>query len=183
MAEAVTIQVDGSNTPQELRDLIDRAMADKPAKKDLAELRKYIDFNPGLLSETISLAKVTQQAIIEKVATQPAIKLVVKDDVYMLERGLGMDQAPMIEKLIIQNIVNNWLRLQWVEYQVTGNMGEGVSREQVGWWEKRLSITQGRYLRALETLARVRRMALPDLQVNIAKDGGQQINVAGDIKR
>ena len=101
----------------------------------------------------------------------------------MLERGLGMDQAPMIEKLIIQNIVNNWLRLQWVEYQVTGNMGEGVSREQVGWWEKRLSITQGRYLRALETLARVRRMALPDLQVNIAKDGGQQINVAGDIKR
>ena len=44
MAEAVTIQVDGSNTPQELRDLIDRAMADKPAKKDLAELRKYIDF-------------------------------------------------------------------------------------------------------------------------------------------
>jgi hypothetical protein len=44
------------------------------------------------------------------------------------------------------------------------------------YWEKLLSTAQGRYLKAIETLAKVRRLSkVTPLQVNI---GGQQINVA-----
>ena len=43
------------------------------------------------------------------------------------------------------------------------------------WWEKRLSGAQRRYLRACETLAKIRKMQLPMVQVNI---GQQQLNVA-----
>ncbi len=45
------------------------------------------------------------------------------------------------------------------------------------YWDRRVSGAQARYLRAMEALARVRRLAMPQpLQVNI---GGQQVNVAG----
>ena len=42
--------------------------------------------------------------------------------------------------------------------------------------DRKLSAAQRRYLRACETLARVRKLRLPTLQVNI---GEKQVNVAG----
>jgi len=49
--------------------------------------------------------------------------------------------------------------------------------------DKLLTTTQTRYLKAVETLAKVRRMAknTPSLQINIAQDGGKQINVQGEV--
>jgi hypothetical protein len=50
-------------------------------------------------------------------------------------------------------------------------------------WERVLASKEARYLRAVETLARVRRLLnLPAPQVNINLPGGQQVNVQGDVK-
>jgi hypothetical protein len=46
-------------------------------------------------------------------------------------------------------------------------------------WEHRLSMAQKRYLTACETLAKIRKMAVPALQLNI---GDKQINVAGNLQ-
>ncbi len=44
------------------------------------------------------------------------------------------------------------------------------------YWERKLSTVQYRYLRAIETLARVRKlMGVPMLQINITAEGGQQV--------
>ena len=47
---------------------------------------------------------------------------------------------------------------------------------------RRLSAAQRRFLRACESLARVRKLArtTPALQLNIAARGGQQVNVVTD---
>ena len=43
-------------------------------------------------------------------------------------------------------------------------------------WERKLSTVQRPYLRAIETLARVRKlMGVPMVQINIAAEGGQQV--------
>ena len=50
-------------------------------------------------------------------------------------------------------------------------------------WERILASKEARYLRAVETLALVRRLLnLPAAQVNINMPGGQQLNIAGDLK-
>jgi hypothetical protein len=170
------------NHPPDFADLLISCLKPKPDKKDLQELRKYLTIQPGLLSESMGLAVITQTHLTSKIVHEPASKMAVEDDINVIQKGLGMDQAPMLEKLLIQNVVNTWLRLQWVEYQLAGFMNGESTREQIAWWEKRLSITQGRYLRAIETLARVRKIALPDLQINVASEGGQQVNVAGDLR-
>ena len=46
-------------------------------------------------------------------------------------------------------------------------------------WERRLSMSQRRSLQACETLAKVRKMKLPSVQLNI---GEKQVNVAGDLQ-
>jgi hypothetical protein len=45
------------------------------------------------------------------------------------------------------------------------------------YWERRISMTQKRYLKAIETLARIRKITGPGIQVNISTSGGQQVNV------
>jgi len=54
--------------------------------------------------------------------------------------------------------------------------GETFGLESGHFWDRRLSAAQRRHLRACETLARIRRMGIAALQVNIAR---QQVNVAG----
>jgi hypothetical protein len=71
-----------------------------------------------------------------------------------------------------------WLRLQHIELAYTQAMDSAITCERGAHWERRLTAAQGRYLRACESLARVRRLSRPaPLQVNI---GAQQMNVAGD---
>ncbi len=55
-------------------------------------------------------------------------------------------------------------------------MRDGCSFAAGSYWERKLSTVQYRYLRAIETLARVRKlMGVPMLQINIAATGGQQV--------
>jgi hypothetical protein len=82
--------------------------------------------------------------------------------------------------LLIDQIVVCWLQMYITQYSYSSVMAESVTLNQGNYWERRLTIVQGRYLRAMETLARVRRLSrVTPLQVNI---GGQQVNVAGDVK-
>jgi hypothetical protein len=60
--------------------------------------------------------------------------------------------------------------------------GGSFSLRDMEQWERVLGSKEARYLRAIEELARVRRLLkLPALQVNIVAAGGQQVNVAGDL--
>ena len=98
-----------------------------------------------------------------------------------LETGLTQLAAELthpgdgaLEKLIIGQIVGCWLRLSFVEYSLSiGSVEGSFNMAQGASWEKRASTAQRRYLRAIETLARVRRSRLPAVQVNIAE---QQVN-------
>lgn len=57
-----------------------------------------------------------------------------------------------------------------------------VGIAQAEFFENMLTSAQARLLRAIETLARIRRLArtTPALQINIAHDGGKQVNFQSD---
>ena len=64
------------------------------------------------------------------------------------------------------------------------HMGQDeIDMSVVEFWEKKLNVAQRRFLRASETLEKIRKMSAknPTLQVNIATQSGQQVNVAGNI--
>ncbi len=66
-----------------------------------------------------------------------------------------------------------------MQHSYTANKVGMLTLKQGEYWEKRLSSAQRRYLRACETLARVRKLAQASpLQVNI---GAQQVNGVGGM--
>jgi hypothetical protein len=67
------------------------------------------------------------------------------------------------------------LNMNTVQYQYDATTQKSLTLNQAVHWEERLSAAQRRYQRAPEILAKIRRMKLPAVQVNI---GENQINVA-----
>ena len=97
----------------------------------------------------------------------------------MLKKDLGYGDAPLLEKLLIQQSALCWVKLNLVELSYSGTTAQSITLTLGIYWEKRLSAAQRRFTRACETLARVRKLSrnVPALQFNIAASGGQQVNL------
>jgi hypothetical protein len=184
MANNITVELDIKKISHELAELVEQAYKEKPDPKDIHALRKKLEEVPDLWRAIFDITKVIRDNLIEKAISHKAARIAIERNVSVLLEEFAYENSSPLEKLLIDNIIITWLRLQWVEYQLIGFMGQGeIHMSVVEFWEKRLSISQRRHLRACETLARVRRLLLvkPAVQVNIAAEGGQQVNVAGDL--
>ena len=160
-------------------ELLRRMNQEHPAPEDLRGLRKVLEETPGLWQEVADLADQAASVLVTNVTATPVVKELVRGAYHGLKRDLGHEAAPVLEKVLISQVALAWLRLNILEQGYTGKTmsGTGSFRTEEGdYWERRLCASQRRFLRACETLARVRRIPVAALQVNIAR---QQVNVAG----
>lgn len=171
-------------TPEEgerIIETLDRALrAKKPAKEDLREIRKLLVDRPEMCKAIFSLVDAVQTEIIKyTIGEQDVTKMAVEEYVLNIRDAMGYHDAPIMEKLLIENIVTAWLRVQACESQLAFRMTGQHSIAVLEFWERRLSMAQRRYLSACESLAKIRKMAIPALQLNI---GDKQVNVAGNLQ-
>lgn len=96
-----------------------------------------------------------------------------------LKTELGYHSSPMIERLLIENICVAWVVHDKTLLAYLANIGGGRSFKQAAHAERCLTSAQRRYLRAIETLGRVRKMKLPPVQINIG--GVQAINTTNNV--
>ncbi len=168
----------------DLGSVLARCQGKNTKKADLELLAKQLDANPRAIAELGDLTN----ANIEKMAegfNNPGFALILEKHIPQLKKELGYGIAPMIERLSIDGVVISWLRWQQIEYNYTWQNRQGLSINQAAYWDRSLTAAHARYLKALESLAKIRKLARhdPALQVNIATQGGQQVNVAGDLVR
>jgi hypothetical protein len=188
------ITIDGNKVSRNLKDfdkskinefleVVDRAYKKKPSPKDLAELRKWIDEFPELWRVVFHTARVIEDNFIKNMAQDKASVIAMQKNTEEIRAGFDYETSSMTEKMLIDNIIISWLAVQYANYQLTARVGRDEKIVIIEFWEKRLTTMQRRYLRACETLTRVRRLLSkrPEIQVNIAAQGGQQVNVAGDV--
>jgi len=84
--------------------------------------------------------------------------------------------------MLIEHILTVRLQLIYAEHKYTHCVvNQETTFRQATDWDNLLTSTQTRFIRAIEALARVQRLArnTPALQINIARDGGQQVNLVG----
>ncbi|MET0752669.1 MAG: hypothetical protein ABWZ66_04825 [Pyrinomonadaceae bacterium] len=81
-----------------------------------------------------------------------------KREIKKMRDGLGYEDASELEKILIEQICANYLRVNLLEAGHAQKTVETHTTEAGLYWDKRLSSAQGRYLRACETLAKVRRL-------------------------
>lgn len=162
-------------TDKELIQLLKTVNTEKPKEKDRQAFREYLSKNPDAWKVIGDVAVQTREQLLRSIENAGLIET-TKHGIWELERQFNYADSPVIERLLIENILNCWVHYHMVEYRYTAIMAGSVTAGEGLYWEKRLSTAQRRYLRAIETLAKVRRMKLPALQVNI---GEKQVNVAG----
>ena len=91
-----------------------------------------------------------------------------------LTKELAGPQPSPLERLLVERIVLCWLHLYSAE-ALYAQHRQDLSLRQAEFHQQRLSKAQARYLAAIRTLAQVRRLGVPAVQVNI----GQQQVIAG----
>jgi hypothetical protein len=154
--------------------------AKKPVKEDLLAVQKFLKDYPEMCKAVFALVESTQGLMIKNIMGGVEVaEIGLEEYLVTIRDDMGYHEAPIMEKLLIENIVTTWLRVQYCESQLAFMMGKDRSIKVLEFWERRLSMAQRRYLASCETLAKVRKMKIPVVQVNI---GDKQVNVAGDLK-
>lgn len=167
--------------PDDLKRLIDAVDTKKPDPHAVAELRSYLQAMPDLCAALGDTTLHLQNRLVDRIAPHPVNQIALRQQTAAMRDGLGRRGATQLEQLLIDHAILCWLRLQDVELSYSSAMDRPLPLDQVDYWDRHLAAAQRRFLHALETLARARRLLLPTLQVNIAADGGQQVNVVGDL--
>jgi hypothetical protein len=165
----------------ELQARINKAKEADP--KDIARLHQLALATPGYLSFQHSATQSIRIQLLEKIS-YGASRAVMLAEVDKLAKQLDYDAAPPLERLLIEHILTVRLRLIHAEnaYNICVVNAANVTFKIGEYWDNLLSSAQARFIRAIEALARVRRLArnTPALQINIAQDGGKQINIQGN---
>jgi hypothetical protein len=94
-----------------------------------------------------------------------------------LKASLGYDTSPMVERLLIEAICVAWIIHDKALMSYSDTIGKaGRSFKQELHVERRLTSAQRRYLRAIDSLGKIRKLKLPPVQINIGALGVQAIN-------
>jgi hypothetical protein len=163
----------------ELTQKLDKAK--EPSPGDVARLRKLAS---GMPDEFFTLLTPVREQLIGKMSGgRGMIQAFMLAETDRLKRDLGFTGAPLLEQLLIDHILTARQRL--IHAEMTYNdtiLNNAATIAVVTHRDKLLTSAQTRYLKAIESLAKVRRMMrnTPSLQINIAQDGGKQINVQGE---
>lgn len=147
---------------EEFAALVQSCEKEKPAKADLAKLRGALAKHPDLAGHVGDLAYQAKMQILTNAMPKQRGSTVCIEECYdQMRDELGYKNASAIERSLIEHICLCWLRLHVCELLYESNTKAGLSIAQGLYWEKKLSMHQRRYLRAVETLAKVRRLMEP----------------------
>jgi len=90
-----------------------------------------------------------------------------------MKADLRLSGEGPLEELLISQIALCWLNLMTAERLRNDRWTEGVSYESADFWDRHVARVRTDYLRAIRSLASVRRILVPIVQINIAE---QQVN-------
>ena len=176
----IEMQVADRKDVAAIRAIIDKTNKENPKPEDVAQLKKMLQESPGLWRVAGDFSEHALWKITEDIEGTPFLIESVRAGVGKLKESLGYAVAPPLEKLLINQAALCWLRLNMLERTHWVKTYESHSTETGLYWDRRLLTAQRRFTRACESLARIRKLSrnTPALQVNIATEGGQQVNVA-----
>jgi hypothetical protein len=130
---------------------------------------------PSWLEACGNLARHAEDALIRKfVGKDLAVGEGLRRKLEVMRGELAGPAPTPLERLLAERIITCWLHVYHLEAIYAGK--DSISLELGSYYQKSIDRAHRRYLSAIKTLATVRKLALPVLQVNIAR---KQVNMAG----
>ncbi len=163
-----------------VRRMIDAMYKADPPKEVREAFRNLLQEQPDLALLFGSLPSMARGQSLERFSSFPAMEESIRFQLKQLRADLAGAYASPLEVLLVDAVV-----LCYQDYFSFALLCNTKSKKEttldgMAQWERVLASKEVRYLRAVETLARVRRLLnLPAPQLNINMLGGQQVNVQG----
>ena len=160
---------------RETRELVKRASkGDESSRQAIRALFADGDRGRDLLEGLGSSAEWLKRTIVRKaagknIAFQEAIAIKIES---VRSELAGPDPTPM-ERLLAERAALCWWLVNWYENSVQDC--DRMTIAQANYHQAKIGRAHSRFLSAVRTLAQVRKLALPTLQLNIARN---QVNVA-----
>lgn len=142
----------------------------KGDSKVLPQLKAFANEHPGVFDKATLLGVTTLASVLTTMKISDVASITISGEVDAVRRNLGYGKATQLEKLLIEDVVICWLRMQLMEQVYSQNVApDQYDIAKVDHLERRLSATRRRYLRSVESLARVRGLlSRVGLQINVA---------------
>jgi hypothetical protein len=150
--------------------------ADRGDQNALLATRRLFDMLPNLWDVYGNLADAAEGALVDLYAGQSVVtREALRKRLAEMRVELAGPQASPLEKLSVERVVACWLQPYHADYAYARALKELPSKE-VEFYQRRQDRATRQYLKALRSLAEVRRLLVPALQINIAD---RQVNIAG----
>lgn len=140
------------------------------APEDLARLRALLRVRSANHTETGSLIRNALDRVLHELPATALVRELSADHIERRRCELGYFEAPALERPLIDHLLLCEARMGLVEQHYSAMLQGSISLDVARYWEHRLSATQQRYLRAVETLARIRRVRVELLRIT-SSDG------------
>lgn len=162
--------------PQAFNKIVQRAA--KGDAKALAEVRAVTKAHPEVWNALgTDIAGVVRDAMIKLLTGEDAVmRDFVNHQLGKMKKGLIGEQPSPLERLLAERICACWLQVQYAEWIYAAKTKASVTLAHGDYLQRQVDRAQARYLAAIRTLAQVRKLGLPNVQVNI---GEKQVNIAG----
>jgi hypothetical protein len=132
------------------------------------EMRQILDEHPSIWKDIGDLGKQAEQALVESaVGNGTFAKSAVLKKLEDLRSQLLAESSSPIERLLVDRVAVTWLALAIAEGVYYRSLAERLDQHEDEWQQKRMERAQRRHLAAVKTLAQVRRLRVPVVQVNI----------------
>lgn len=139
------------------------------------KVRALLARAPEWIGRLGTLVADAERTIIAEGIGQVLAEEAVYAELRELRSSLAEPGDGALERLLVQHAALRWLALMVAETGRTARWRQGTPSETGDFWDRHVSRLNSDFLRASRTLATVRRLRLPAVQVNIAE---QQVNVA-----
>ena len=126
-------------------------------------VRAWMKENPDELRELGELAALARERVVSCATTWVAEQESVKRRMDRMTQELGYESSNILEQMAITQVVLNWVRLYFLEINLSNATRGSHNRESAHYWDRRVTVAQGRYNQALTTLAKLRKLKLPDI--------------------
>ena len=101
----------------------------------------------------------------------------------LMKKELNYENSERLEKMLIEQVITSWMWLASAQSVMLRATEEKKLFRKGPVLYKYVKSAQDRFLKAVETLAKVRKLASKDpaLRINVASNGGKLVNVEGNF--
>jgi hypothetical protein len=138
------------------------------SKADIQQLQELLTRTPTLSYYPQNFSEAMLDKALESSGLSEVFRVITKAQLTEMKKELGYAAAPKVEKLVIDQIAICWIHLCTLQGLYHKRTNGEHTREHGIYWEQRLDFAERRYMKALSTLSKMRKLNI-NIQMNAAE--------------